>query len=49
MDWQNAYWGAENYKRLLALKKEVDPNDVLVVVKGVNSEAWDQEILCKTV
>jgi hypothetical protein len=33
----------------LALKKEVDPNDLFIVHKGVNSEAWDDEVICKTV
>ncbi|KAF5343248.1 hypothetical protein D9758_013433 [Tetrapyrgos nigripes] len=41
------YWG-EQYPRLLAIKKEIDPNDLLIVRKGVNSEAWDDEITCKS-
>ncbi|KAJ7610291.1 hypothetical protein DFH06DRAFT_1346069 [Mycena polygramma] len=45
--WQDAYWGS-HYPRLLALKKEIDPLDLLIVRKGVNSEPWDDEILCKT-
>ncbi|KAK7468968.1 hypothetical protein VKT23_003467 [Stygiomarasmius scandens] len=47
-EWQLAYWG-EKYPRLLAIKKEIDPNDLLIVYKGVNSEGWDQEITCKTI
>ncbi|KAI0695239.1 hypothetical protein BC835DRAFT_1406268 [Cytidiella melzeri] len=47
-DWQEAQWGS-NYARLLSIKKEVDPKDLLVVFHGVNSEGWDDEILCKTV
>ncbi|KAI0806129.1 hypothetical protein BC629DRAFT_1144164 [Irpex lacteus] len=47
-DWQQAHWGS-NYDRLLKIKKEIDPNDLLVVYHGVNSEDWDDEIVCKTV
>lgn len=45
-DWQNAYWG-DNYPRLSALKKEVDPDDLFIVQKGVNSEQWDENVVCK--
>ncbi|KAF9553219.1 FAD-binding domain-containing protein [Agrocybe pediades] len=47
-DWQEAYWGP-NYPRLLRIKKRIDPNDLLIVNKGVNSEAWDTEVICKTI
>ncbi|EPQ52429.1 FAD-binding domain-containing protein [Gloeophyllum trabeum ATCC 11539] len=47
-NWQAAYWGDAHYARLLAIKKEVDPRDLLIVKKGVNSEGWDDELLCKT-
>lgn len=47
VDWQGAYWG-KNYPRLLAIKKAIDPKDLLIVRKGVNSESWDDEITCKT-
>jgi hypothetical protein len=45
-DWQQAYWGS-HYPRLLAIKKKIDPKDLLIVRKGVNSEGWDDEIICK--
>ncbi|PCH42460.1 FAD-binding domain-containing protein [Wolfiporia cocos MD-104 SS10] len=45
-NWQGAYWGA-HYPRLLSIKKEIDPQDLLIVYKGVNSEEWDDEIICK--
>jgi len=45
--WQEAYWG-RHYPRLLAIKKAIDPLDLLVVSKGVNSEGWDDEVTCKT-
>jgi len=41
-----AYWGP-NYPRLLEIKRRIDPKDLLIVRKGVNSEAWDDEIICK--
>ncbi|KAJ7691113.1 hypothetical protein B0H17DRAFT_982724 [Mycena rosella] len=47
VDWQQAYWG-RHYPRLLAIKKTIDPLDLLIVRKGVNSEDWDDEITCKT-
>lgn len=46
-DWQTAYWGP-HYDRLVALKQEIDPNDLLLVTKGVNSEGWDDQLICKT-
>jgi len=47
-NWQTSYWG-NHYPRLLAFKKSLDPKDLLIVRQGVNSEPWDDEILCKTV
>ncbi|TFK49873.1 FAD-binding domain-containing protein [Heliocybe sulcata] len=47
-NWQAAYWGEGHYARLLAIKREVDPRDLLLVRRGVNSEEWDDEVLCKT-
>lgn len=48
VNWQGAYWGS-NYPRLLSIKRQIDPDDLLIVQKGVNSEDWDHEIICKTV
>jgi hypothetical protein len=47
-NWQQALWGS-NYDRLLKIKKEIDPKDLLIVYYGVNSEDWDAEVVCKTV
>ncbi|TFY70738.1 hypothetical protein EVG20_g2280 [Dentipellis fragilis] len=47
-NWQGAYWG-DHYPRLLKIKKAIDPNDLFIVYKGVNSEAWDEQVVCKTV
>lgn len=46
--WQDSYWG-RHYPRLLSIKKAIDPYDLLIVRKGVNSELWDDEVVCKTV
>ena len=46
-NWQEAYWGV-NYPQLLAIKKAIDPDDLLLVTKGVNSEGWDGELICNT-
>ncbi|KAL2835353.1 hypothetical protein BJY01DRAFT_223828 [Aspergillus pseudoustus] len=35
----NSFWGQENYARLLKIKREVDPNNLLMVHKGVG---WDE-------
>ncbi|KAL3458399.1 hypothetical protein BJX64DRAFT_301938 [Aspergillus heterothallicus] len=35
----NSFWGQENYDRLLRIKKEVDPNNLLMVHQGVG---WDE-------
>ncbi|PPR06056.1 hypothetical protein CVT24_004691 [Panaeolus cyanescens] len=46
-NFQEAYWGS-HYARLRAFKQTIDPNDLLIVRQGVNSEGWDDEIMCKT-
>ncbi|PPR01859.1 hypothetical protein CVT24_001340 [Panaeolus cyanescens] len=46
-NFQDAYWGS-HYPRLRSIKKKIDPKDLLIVRQGVNSEGWDNEILCKT-
>lgn len=47
-NFQETYWG-NHYPRLRAFKEALDPKDLLIVRQGVNSEGWDDEILCKTV
>ena len=37
--WQQSYWGA-NYQRLLAIKKQYDPDGLFFVHNGVGSEDW---------
>ena len=38
----DAFWGAENYQRLLRIKRELDPKNVLQVFGGIG---WDPEAL----
>ncbi|KAK0115827.1 hypothetical protein ONS95_012878 [Cadophora gregata] len=47
-DFQHAFWG-ENYERLLAIKKKVDPQDVLWCHPCVGNEGWElvDGVLCK--
>ena len=36
----NMFWGKENYRRLLKIKREVDPSNLLTVHQGIG---WDPE------
>ncbi|KAL4806168.1 chanoclavine-I synthase oxidoreductase protein [Aspergillus unguis] len=45
-DFQGAYWGP-NYKRLLEIKREWDPEDLFICRQGVGSENWDAEGMCR--
>ncbi|KAJ8131939.1 hypothetical protein O1611_g1684 [Lasiodiplodia mahajangana] len=40
-DWQHTFWG-ENYERLLKIKREYDPHDVLWCAPCVGNERWEQ-------
>lgn len=37
--WQDTFYGV-NYKRLLAIKNQVDPHHLLYALKAVGSEVW---------
>lgn len=39
-DWQQAWWRAENYARLLAVKRKYDPHGLLSCWKCVG---WEEE------
>jgi Berberine and berberine like len=46
-DFQNVYWGSENYRRLLEIKREVDREDLFITRLGVGSEFWEEEGICR--
>merc|ERR1719219_3031331 len=39
-DFQEAFWGTENYERLLAIKEQVDPEGLFFCHNCVGSEFW---------
>jgi FAD/FMN-containing dehydrogenase len=41
-NWQKSFWGS-NYKRLAAIKKKYDPDDLFFVRHGVGSEEWSDD------
>lgn len=41
-DWQHSFWGT-NYPRLLAVKKQYDPEGLFFVHHGVGSEEWSAD------
>jgi hypothetical protein len=46
VDWQQSFWG-ENYPRLYKIKQKWDPDNLFIVRRGVGSENWDDEGLCR--
>ena len=46
VDFQQSFWGA-NYRRLLDLKKKMDPRGLFITRRGVGSEEWDEDGLCR--
>lgn len=45
-DFQASFWG-ENYPELYRLKQKWDPTGLFIARKGVGSEDWDDEGLCR--
>lgn len=43
---QELFWG-DNYPRLLKIKQKWDPYGLFIVKKGVGSEMWDEEGMCR--
>jgi FAD/FMN-containing dehydrogenase len=41
-DWQRAYWGP-HYQRLLAIKRQYDPDGLFFTRHGVGSEGWTED------
>ena len=46
-NWQNAYWGRRNYGRLEEIKRVVDEEGLFVGRRGVGSDEWDGEGMCR--
>jgi hypothetical protein len=46
-DFQRSFWGLENYRRLYTIKKKWDPKGLFIVRRGVGSEDWDDDGLCR--
>ncbi|OTB14166.1 hypothetical protein K445DRAFT_23947 [Daldinia sp. EC12] len=46
VDFQNVYWG-HNYKRLAQVKDDVDKDGLFITKKGVSSDLWDEEGMCR--
>jgi len=42
-DWKEAWWGTENYERLLGIKKRFDPDGLLKCWRCVGFEDGDEE------
>ena len=46
-DWQNTFWGNENYKRLLDIKRAWDPEELFYCHNCVGSEYWEKGGFCR--
>ncbi|BCS27711.1 uncharacterized protein APUU_60759S [Aspergillus puulaauensis] len=46
VDFQKSFWG-ENYEDLYRIKKQRDPTGLFITRKGVGSEDWDDDGLCR--
>ncbi|KAK1139828.1 hypothetical protein N8T08_011154 [Aspergillus melleus] len=46
VDFQKSFWG-ENYARLYDIKQKVDARGLFIARKGVGSEDWDDQGLCR--
>ena len=47
-DWQENFWGKENYDRLLSVKTTWDPEGLFYCHNCVGSEFWEEGGFCKT-
>ena len=46
-DWQNTFWGKDNYRRLLDIKNRWDPEELFYCHNCVGSETWQEGGMCK--
>lgn len=45
-DYVESFWGRENWNRLMRIKKEVDPDNLLTVHQGVGWDPKDSRYRC---
>lgn len=43
--WPKSFWGS-HYERLLSIKRKYDPEDQLLVMRGVGSDRWNDDLIC---
>jgi hypothetical protein len=46
-NFQEVYWGARTYDRLLNIKSQTDPEDLFITRLGIGSERWDADGTCR--
>ena len=46
-DWQENFWGMDNYMRLLDIKQKWDPEQLFYCHKCVGSEFWEEGGMCR--
>ena len=46
-DWQDTFWGMENYLKLLDIKDKWDPNHLFYCHNCVGSEFWEEGGMCR--
>jgi capsule polysaccharide modification protein KpsS len=45
-NFEQSFWGTENYRRLLDIKRDIDPDNLLTVHQGVGYEEEDMRYQC---
>ena len=48
IEWQEQFWGQDNYNTLLGIKAKWDPEGMFVCHNCVGSEDWDDSGMCRT-
>ena len=46
-NWQDEFWGMENYLRLTEIKRKWDPDQLFYCHKCVGSENWEEGGMCR--
>lgn len=47
LDFRKSFWGS-HYPRLKEIKNQYDPTSLFLVRRGVGSEEWDDDLICRT-